>query len=64
MWTLHRFARLVKKLRSVQRSSGVGYKTPQDGQAAHTLEVEVDKAIAWVENNPVPFKREKGPDVR
>jgi hypothetical protein len=64
MWTLHRFARLVKKLRSVQRSGGVGYKTPQDGQAARPLEAEVDNAITWIENNPVPFNPEKGPDVR
>lgn len=42
--TLHQYATLVKQLRTVQKASGVGYKTPTATTAATSLERDVDAA--------------------
>jgi hypothetical protein len=54
MWTLHSFARLVKELRTAQRAYGSGYRTPAGNAEARGLEVKVDAAIKWVEQNIFP----------
>jgi hypothetical protein len=54
MWTLHRFARLVKQLRKVQCNYGSGYKTPAGGAEAKRLEQEVDAAIGSIERLAEP----------
>ncbi len=61
MWTAHSFARLVKKLRHVQRANGAGYKTPAGGQTAKKVEQEVDAAIKWIENHWFPFMPQPKP---
>lgn len=55
-YDLHSFAALVQKLRTVQKSSGVGYKTPAATTSAHPLEVEVDAAIVWVSKHWFPLE--------
>lgn len=54
-YTLHSFAALVKQLRTVQKASGVGYKTPAAGTSAKPLEQQVDSAIAWVAKHRFPL---------
>ncbi len=57
-WTLHSFATLVKKLRTVQKASGIGYKTLAAGTSAKPLEQQVDAAILWVSKHWFPLDQE------
>jgi hypothetical protein len=47
------FARLVRDLRSIQRSNGMGYKTGEAGRQAASLERMVDSAVAEILKPPV-----------
>jgi hypothetical protein len=49
IWTVKELAALVQQLRTVQKASGVGYKTPAATSSAKSLEAQVDAAIAEIE---------------
>jgi hypothetical protein len=54
MWpTLHSFAALVQRLRTVQKATGSGYRTPEAGAAAKGLEAQVDAEITRIQKFPM-----------
>jgi hypothetical protein len=48
MWTALSLAKLVEQLRTVQKASGVGYKTPAALTTAQPLEAQIDAAIVQI----------------
>lgn len=55
---VEQLAKLVQQLRTVQKSSGSGYKTTTAGTQAKTLEKEVDAAIAKILKPPFRGREE------
>lgn len=49
---LHRLARMVRDLRKVQKTYGVGYRTAEGGSEATALEKQVDAEIARILGEP------------